>query len=287
MSISDAIKSAKNALKIYRNGDCEDMNFLAEMSGRFETVLDRLLDSIKLQIMGKPYTNKSQESDILWEGYERCRKENNCTRDYSEDCIGCKVFEDFLNQLKLGNSTTRTEMRKPDIIAWHFTPEEMEKLFSQLLKEQLNIEVKFSISRDPEYDDMVCVSIPDLEEMDEDMALAIQGKLEEWGLHPDEWYTNRDILFERLFGKEFKYVDAFDCPGDEPTWALQVALTFERGSIEIENDHVTISDQHGEIAHWIVDEWTKDPSMATAMANAIKIFYEQGPGVLRKLIGKS
>jgi hypothetical protein len=55
--------------------------------------------------------------------------------------------------------------------------------------------------------------------------------------------------------------------------------------VTITKDSVTVSDSIGEIVHWIEDEWIEDPSVTTAIANAINIYYTEGPDAVRKLIG--
>lgn len=56
--------------------------------------------------------------------------------------------------------------------------------------------------------------------------------------------------------------------------------------IQIEDDHVTISDKHGEIAHWVSDEWEEDSTVTAAIANAIDVYHTEGAKALRKLIGR-
>lgn len=69
-------------------------------------------------------------------------------------------------------------------------------------------------------------------------------------------------------------------PGDEQN------IRIEPGGVQVEDDSVTIYDEHGEIVHWVSDEWDQDPSVTVAIANAIKLYYEKGPSAIRKLIGK-
>ena len=56
--------------------------------------------------------------------------------------------------------------------------------------------------------------------------------------------------------------------------------------IQIEDDHVTISDEHGEIAHWVSDEWEEDSTVTAAIANAINVYHTEGAKALRKRIGR-
>jgi hypothetical protein len=48
---------------------------------------------------------------------------------------------------------------------------------------------------------------------------------------------------------------------------------------------VYLSDEFGEIAAWVADEWRDDDTVVLAMLNALKIGYERGPAVLRATIG--
>lgn len=57
--------------------------------------------------------------------------------------------------------------------------------------------------------------------------------------------------------------------------------------IEIEDDHVTLSDKHGEIVHWVSDEWEEDPTVTISIANAINMYHNYGADALRERIGKS
>jgi hypothetical protein len=56
--------------------------------------------------------------------------------------------------------------------------------------------------------------------------------------------------------------------------------------VEIGSDSVTISDKHGEIAHWIEDEWIQDTGLVLIIANAVNIYYTKGAVYLRALLGK-
>lgn len=64
--------------------------------------------------------------------------------------------------------------------------------------------------------------------------------------------------------------------------------TMFSGGIEIEeSDHIAISDNFGEIVYWNRTEWEEDSSVVTAIANAIRLYYKEGPEALRQLVDKS
>lgn len=56
--------------------------------------------------------------------------------------------------------------------------------------------------------------------------------------------------------------------------------------VDIGQDYVTISDKHGEIVHWVEDEWIEDPSVTISIASAIQIYYQQGSKELRAILDK-
>ncbi len=52
---------------------------------------------------------------------------------------------------------------------------------------------------------------------------------------------------------------------------------------EASSAHVAIFDETGkELVYWDEAEWVEDPSVTTAIANAIKIFYTEGPRGVRE-----
>ena len=62
----------------------------------------------------------------------------------------------------------------------------------------------------------------------------------------------------------------------------------EKPGVEITEDSVTIRNEQGkEIVHWIEDEWKEDPSVTLAIANAITMFYNQGPKAVLDCIYKN
>jgi hypothetical protein len=56
--------------------------------------------------------------------------------------------------------------------------------------------------------------------------------------------------------------------------------------LEIGEDFVTISDEFGEIVHWVEDEWIEDSSVVISIAVAIRMYYEQGTDAIRSTVGK-
>jgi len=51
--------------------------------------------------------------------------------------------------------------------------------------------------------------------------------------------------------------------------------------VEVDEDHVAIGDDNGEIIYWDRQEWIENPDLAPIIANAIKLLYEQGGSVVR------
>jgi hypothetical protein len=56
--------------------------------------------------------------------------------------------------------------------------------------------------------------------------------------------------------------------------------------VHVLGDAVYVYDEHGEIVMWHRDEFAQDPSAALAMANALQLYYEHGPYVLRRRLNK-
>lgn len=53
--------------------------------------------------------------------------------------------------------------------------------------------------------------------------------------------------------------------------------------VEIFTDQITIKTRNGnEVVHWVSDEWEEDPSITPAIANAIRMAYEE-PGALMRM----
>lgn len=57
------------------------------------------------------------------------------------------------------------------------------------------------------------------------------------------------------------------------------------GGIFICPDSIAIFDVNEEIVYWDATEWEEDPTVTTAIANAIRIFYEEGSMALKEVIG--
>lgn len=57
--------------------------------------------------------------------------------------------------------------------------------------------------------------------------------------------------------------------------------------VHVLDDGVYIYDEHGEIVMWHRDEWVQDPSVALVVARAIQEYYEHGPYVMRRRLGKN
>jgi hypothetical protein len=64
-------------------------------------------------------------------------------------------------------------------------------------------------------------------------------------------------------------------PGQPPRWAVLV-----------DAEQVSLHDEHGEIVAWTLDEVREDPTVGLVLANALKMFYEDGPGMVRASIGR-
>ena len=55
--------------------------------------------------------------------------------------------------------------------------------------------------------------------------------------------------------------------------------------VEILGDELTIYGKDGkEIVHWVVDEVEEDAELAFTIANAVKIYYEEGEYALKKYL---
>jgi len=50
-------------------------------------------------------------------------------------------------------------------------------------------------------------------------------------------------------------------------------LDLETISVDIDKDEITISCDEYEVVHWVKDEWTENPMIVTAIANAIHLAY--------------
>ena len=47
-------------------------------------------------------------------------------------------------------------------------------------------------------------------------------------------------------------------------------------TVEIDNTEITIYDEQGyEVVHWVDTEWMEDPSIVPAIANAIRMAFEE------------
>ena len=52
----------------------------------------------------------------------------------------------------------------------------------------------------------------------------------------------------------------------------------------VEEDSVTIYENGVEIVHWVIDEIAEDAAVALSIANAIRIYYEEGVTALKNRI---
>jgi hypothetical protein len=57
-------------------------------------------------------------------------------------------------------------------------------------------------------------------------------------------------------------------------------------TIEIEQDHISISHHGEEIVYWHSDEWNEDADIVISIANAVMLASSGGIMELRKLVGK-
>lgn len=61
---------------------------------------------------------------------------------------------------------------------------------------------------------------------------------------------------------------SFINPGNKPRSSLCV--------VDVSMDSITISTLDGiEVVHWVDDEWMEDPSIVPAIANAMRMAYEE------------
>lgn len=54
--------------------------------------------------------------------------------------------------------------------------------------------------------------------------------------------------------------------------------------VDVYADHVSISDDAGEIVYWDSAEWTEDPSILPAIVQAVVLALTNGPEAVRKQI---
>ena len=73
------------------------------------------------------------------------------------------------------------------------------------------------------------------------------------------------------------YSDYFDALMD---------LVRNEGGVYIGPDCIAIYDVNEEIVYWQQDEWLEDPSVALSIANAIRMYYEEGPMAIKEAIGR-
>jgi hypothetical protein len=60
----------------------------------------------------------------------------------------------------------------------------------------------------------------------------------------------------------------------------------QRWTVLVDAEQVSLHDEHGEIVAWTLDEVREDPTVGLVIANALKTFYEHGPGMVRASIGR-
>lgn len=73
------------------------------------------------------------------------------------------------------------------------------------------------------------------------------------------------------------YDDYFDALED---------LTFKEGGVYVGPDCIAIYGVEKELVYWHQDEWLEDPTVAVSIANAIRIYYEEGAQTLLEVIGR-
>lgn len=55
--------------------------------------------------------------------------------------------------------------------------------------------------------------------------------------------------------------------------------------VTLDEDSIYITDDHGEeVVMWTEQEWVDEPNVVLSIANAIKIYYEEGADKLRSYI---
>ncbi len=66
-----------------------------------------------------------------------------------------------------------------------------------------------------------------------------------------------------------------------------VDIHYATGEVFVEEDRVVLIDEDGEeIVRWTEEEIFKDASIVFAIANAIRLMYERGPGFVKDWIGE-
>ena len=66
----------------------------------------------------------------------------------------------------------------------------------------------------------------------------------------------------------------------------QIVMLNKNVTIEIEQDHISISHHGEEIVYWHSDEWNEDADIVISIANAVMLASSGGIMELRKLVGK-
>jgi len=66
----------------------------------------------------------------------------------------------------------------------------------------------------------------------------------------------------------------------------QIAMLNKNVTIEIEQDHISISHHGEEIVYWHSDEWNEDADIVISITNAVMLASSGGIMELRKLVGK-
>lgn len=92
----------------------------------------------------------------------------------------------------------------------------------------------------------------------------------------DEGYTivDEDTQWVTVGADDF-YDDYYDAMMD---------MARLEGGVFVCPDCVAIYDVNEEIVFWDKTEWEEDPTVTTAIANAIRIFYEEGSMALKEVI---
>ncbi len=61
----------------------------------------------------------------------------------------------------------------------------------------------------------------------------------------------------------------------------------EPATVEVLGEHISISDENGEIIYWDQEEWMSDPTIVPAIVNAVTIGLSDGGAELRRIIGNN
>jgi len=70
-----------------------------------------------------------------------------------------------------------------------------------------------------------------------------------------------------------------------PTTSLS-PVAYMKDRVAFEGDAIALYDEEGiEIVRWVKDEWVEDPDVVLSIVNAVRLFYQDGPRAVKRVIG--